>query len=71
METASRRSSQGSPESLRDTGEAMPLPRVPSGPHASVRGDARRRRVMTKVLVACSSAVALAVVGICYALLSP
>lgn len=35
----------------------------------SLRTEARRRRIMANVFFVCSSAVVLAVVGICYALL--
>jgi hypothetical protein len=35
----------------------------------SLRSEARRRRILANIFFVCSSAVALAVVGICYALL--
>jgi F420-0:gamma-glutamyl ligase-like protein len=66
MEAASPKA----PESLVETGEAMPLPRSPSGSRSSIRAEARRRRVKANVVVVASSAAALAVVGICYALLA-
>jgi hypothetical protein len=56
--------------------EASPLVYEPSASHVvrgpkrkSLRTEARRRRIMANVFFVCSSAVTLAVVGICYALL--
>lgn len=60
------------PESLLDTGEAMPLPRSPSGSRLalqSTQAQARKRR-MANLLVICSSLVAIAVIGIAYALIA-
>lgn len=57
-------------ESLVETGEAiMPLPRPPSGRHQVLRAEAHRRRVTARILVVCSSVVAVAVASLCYALL--
>jgi hypothetical protein len=67
MEPESLRTSNN--QSLVDTGEALPLPRRPSRSQ-SLHLEARRRRAMAKVMVVCSSVVAIAVVGICYALLA-
>jgi hypothetical protein len=57
-------------EALLDTGEASPLPERPSQRHASLRVEARRRRVMANLFLVCSSVVAVAVLAICYALLA-
>ena len=67
METARQNAPH---ESLFETGEAVPLRRSPSARRTSLRAEARRRRFMANVAVVCSSVVAVAVVGICYALLS-
>jgi hypothetical protein len=67
METESLRAPQR--ESLLDTGEAMPLPRS-TARRQSVRAEAKRRRRMANIMFVCSSAVAIAVIGLCYALLS-
>jgi hypothetical protein len=57
-------------ESLVETGEAvMPLPRPPSGRHQVLRAEAHRRRVTTRILVVCSSVVAVSIASLCYALL--
>jgi hypothetical protein len=68
METESVRTSSN--QALVDTGEAMPLPRRPSSRNQSLRSEARRRRTLANIMVVCSSVVAIAVVGICYALLA-
>jgi hypothetical protein len=44
-----------------------PVHRTPR--RKSLRSEARRRRIMANVFFVCSSVAALAVVGICYALL--
>lgn len=58
------------PESLTDSGEAMPLPRSPSGRRLALEANAARKRRMANVLVICSSVVAIAVIGIAYALVA-
>jgi len=55
------------PESLVETGEAMPLPRSPSGSRHTVEAEQRRRR-QTNLRVIVSSVAALAAAGIAYAL---
>jgi len=62
--------SASSRQSLVDTGEAIPLPRRSSSRNQSLRSEARRRRTLANIMVVCSSVVAIAVVGICYALLA-
>jgi hypothetical protein len=61
-------SSQGSPQGYEST-----LPAVEPAARAlkrrSLRSEARRRRILANVVFVCSSVVALAVLGICYALL--
>jgi hypothetical protein len=58
------------PESLVDTGEAMPLPRSPSGRRLALEANEARKRRMANILVICSSVVAIAVIGIAYALVA-
>jgi hypothetical protein len=69
MEAESRKSPRA--ESFVDSGEAVPLRRSPSGRRQTPQSDARHRRTMNHVVIACSSVVVVAAVGICYALLSP
>jgi hypothetical protein len=57
-------------ESLMDTGEAVPLPRSPSGRRLALQADTARKRRMANLLVICSSVVAIAVIGIAYALVA-
>lgn len=58
------------PESLTETGEAVPLPRSPSGSRRTVEAEARKRR-RASLMVITSSVVAIAVIGIAYALFAP
>jgi hypothetical protein len=68
MESASDKAPVSLVEAGSEAGEASPLPRTPTGSRPSA--EAQRRRVTSKIVVVCSSVVAIAVVGICYALLS-
>lgn len=66
MEIQARR--DGSDEGL--LGHERVAGPVPRGlKRKSLRSEARRRRILANVFFVCSSVVALAVVGICYALL--
>jgi hypothetical protein len=58
------------PESLVDSGEAMPLPRSPSGRRLALAAAEARKRRMANILVICSSVVAIAVIGIAYAIVA-
>jgi len=55
------------PESLVETGEAMPLPRSPSGSRHTVEVEQRRRR-RTNLKFIVASVAAIAIIGIAYAL---
>ncbi len=68
MESASEKAPGSLVEAGSEAGEAAPLLRTPTGSRPSA--EAQRRRVTSKIVVVCSSVVAIAVVGICYALLS-
>jgi hypothetical protein len=54
---------------LLDSGEATRL-RRPSSRRQSLRTEARRRRIMANIVFVTGSVAVVAVVGICYALLS-
>jgi hypothetical protein len=58
------------PESLLETGEAVALPRSPSGTRLAIQAAEARKRRMANLLVICCSVVAIAVIGIVYALVT-
>ena len=63
-------STHGTSNELAAIGYAPAAPAAPrTTRRKSLRSEARRRRIMANIFFVCSSAVVVAVVGICYALL--
>jgi hypothetical protein len=69
METQTERTSNRG--ALTGTGDALPTHAPSSARRRSLRTEARRRRIMANVVFVCSSAVAIGVFAIAYALLKP